>query len=55
MQTHTIELTNDQLKELRLILASAIAGAREDGDIEWGKSKIQFLRGIKSALGHPID
>ena len=53
MQTHTIKLTSDQLKEMHLILASAIAGAREDCDIEWSKPKVQFLQSIKSALGHP--
>jgi hypothetical protein len=55
MQTHTIELTTEQLKEVRLILASAIAGAKEDSDTEWSKPKIQFLNGIKSALKPMID
>jgi hypothetical protein len=55
MQTHTIELTTEQLKEVRHILASAIAGARDDSDTEWSKSKIQFLKSIKSALKPMMD
>jgi hypothetical protein len=50
MKTHTIELTPEQLNEVRSILSSAIEGAREDSDREWSKSKVQFLKGIKSAL-----